>query len=59
MLFDEGALNDKVKSLKDVEREAIVQTINSCLGDNNYAASILGITIAELKDKLKEYRLGG
>lgn len=56
MLFDE-ANTGNLKSLKDIEREAIMQTVNSCLGDNNYAACLLGITIEDLKEKLKEYRL--
>ena len=43
------------KSLYDAEHEIISNTMKHCLGDSNAAASILGISIARLKEKLDVY----
>ncbi len=43
------------KSIQDVEKELILQTLHHCTGRKNNAAEILGISIRTLQNKLKEY----
>ncbi|PIZ32794.1 MAG: sigma-54-dependent Fis family transcriptional regulator [Alphaproteobacteria bacterium CG_4_10_14_0_8_um_filter_37_21] len=43
------------KSIQDVEKELILQTLDHCTGRKNNAAEILGISIRTLQNKLKEY----
>lgn len=43
------------RSLSDVERELILNTLTHCLGNRTHAANILGISIRTLRNKLKEY----
>lgn len=43
------------KSLDDVERELISNTMKHCLGDSGAAATILGISIARLQERLDTY----
>jgi DNA-binding NtrC family response regulator len=43
------------RTVADVERELIVNTLNQCLGNRTHAANILGISIRTLRNKLKEY----
>lgn len=43
------------RSLDDVERELISNTMKHCLGDSGAAATILGISIARLQEKLDVY----
>ncbi len=50
------ARGEKPRSLAEIEHEHILNTIKYCLGDNNYAASILGITVQNLREKLEKFR---
>lgn len=43
------------KTVADVERDLILETLNHCLGNRTHAANILGISIRTLRNKLKEY----
>jgi len=39
----------------DVERDLIIDTLGHCLGNRTHAATILGISIRTLRNKLKQY----
>ena len=43
------------RKVSDVERELILNTLDHCLGNRTHAATILGISIRTLRNKLKEY----
>ncbi|HVY12526.1 MAG TPA: sigma-54 dependent transcriptional regulator, partial [Alphaproteobacteria bacterium] len=43
------------KTVADVERDLIIETLQHCLGNRTHAANILGISIRTLRNKLKEY----
>jgi DNA-binding NtrC family response regulator len=43
------------KTVADVERDLILETLSHCLGNRTHAANILGISIRTLRNKLKEY----
>lgn len=43
------------KTVAEVERELILDTLNHCLGNRTHAATILGISIRTLRNKLKLY----
>ncbi len=47
------------RTVADVERELILNTLDHCLGNRTHAANILGISIRTLRNKLKEYGDGG
>ena len=48
--------NDLVgRTVEDVEKELILDTLNHCLGNRTQAANVLGISIRTLRNKLKEY----
>ena len=47
------------RTVSDVERELILNTLDHCLGNRTHAANILGISIRTLRNKLKEYGEGG
>ncbi|MAR55935.1 MAG: sigma-54-dependent Fis family transcriptional regulator [Rickettsiales bacterium] len=47
------------RSLADVEKELILDTLDHCLGNRTHAANILGISIRTLRNKLKQYNEGG
>lgn len=48
--------NDLVgRTVEDVERELILDTLNHCLGNRTQAAQVLGISIRTLRNKLKIY----
>ena len=56
----EAIARERVKSLvgrtvADVERDLILDTLNHCLGNRTHAANILGISIRTLRNKLKQY----
>ena len=46
------------RSLADMEREMILNTLDHCLGNRTHAAKILGISIRTLRNKLKDYGQG-
>jgi DNA-binding NtrC family response regulator len=43
------------RTVADVERELILDTLDHCLGNRTHAAKILGISIRTLRNKLNEY----
>jgi DNA-binding NtrC family response regulator len=43
------------RTVEDVERELIIDTLSHCLGNRTHAANILGISIRTLRNKLKIY----
>jgi DNA-binding NtrC family response regulator len=43
------------RTVADVERELILDTLGHCLGNRTHAARILGISIRTLRNKLNEY----
>ncbi len=48
--------NDLVgRTVEDVEKELIIDTLNHCLGNRTQAANVLGISIRTLRNKLKQY----
>ena len=47
------------RTVADVERDLILDTLQHCLGNRTHAANILGISIRTLRNKLKQYRLEG
>ena len=47
------------RTLADVERHLILDTLAFCLGNRTHAARILGISIRTLRNKLNEYMEAG
>jgi two-component system, response regulator FlrC len=47
------------RTMADVEREHIIDTVKYCLGNRTHAANILGISIRTLRNKLNEYTHDG
>jgi DNA-binding NtrC family response regulator len=43
------------KTVAEVERDLIIETLDHCLGNRTHAANILGISIRTLRNKLKQY----
>jgi DNA-binding NtrC family response regulator len=43
------------RTVEDVEKELIIDTLNHCLGNRTQAAQVLGISIRTLRNKLKQY----
>ena len=43
------------RTVADVERELILETLKHCHGNRTHAANILGISIRTLRNKLNEY----
>ena len=43
------------KTVAEVEQDLILQTLDHCFGNRTHAATILGISIRTLRNKLKEY----
>ncbi|HAH09597.1 MAG TPA: sigma-54-dependent Fis family transcriptional regulator [Alphaproteobacteria bacterium] len=43
------------RTVADVERDLIIDTLGHCLGNRTHAATILGISIRTLRNKLKQY----
>lgn len=44
------------RTIADVERDMIVNTLDHCLGNRTHAANILGISIRTLRNKLAQYK---
>lgn len=44
------------RTVADVERELIIDTLSHCYGNRTHAATILGISIRTLRNKLRQYR---
>lgn len=52
-----GAVESLIgRSIADVERDMIVNTLDHCLGNRTHAANILGISIRTLRNKLNQYK---
>jgi DNA-binding NtrC family response regulator len=47
------------RRMDDVERDHILQTLNHTLGNRTHAATMLGISIRALRNKLKDYAQAG
>ncbi|HEY8565850.1 MAG TPA: sigma-54 dependent transcriptional regulator [Beijerinckiaceae bacterium] len=47
------------RTVADVERDLILDTLDHCLGNRTHAAKILGISIRTLRNKLNEYTAEG
>jgi DNA-binding NtrC family response regulator len=47
------------RSVEDVERDLILNTLTHCLGNRTRAAELLGISIRALRNKLQDYRAMG
>jgi two-component system response regulator FlrC len=47
------------RTVADVERDLILDTLDHCLGNRTHAARILGISIRTLRNKLSEYVSSG
>jgi two-component system response regulator FlrC len=59
-LKNPGAVTNLVgRTLSDVERDMIIDTLGHCLGNRTHAATILGISIRTLRNKLTQYREEG
>lgn len=52
-----GAVESLIgRSIADVERDMIINTLEHCLGNRTHAANILGISIRTLRNKLNQYK---
>ncbi len=51
----EEAINLVGKTVAEVEKDLILDTLDHCLGNRTHAANILGISIRTLRNKLKLY----
>ena len=47
------------RTIADVERHLILDTLAHCFGNRTHAAKILGISIRTLRNKLKQYNEEG
>ncbi|MEA2977807.1 MAG: two-component system, response regulator FlrC [Alphaproteobacteria bacterium] len=47
------------RTVAEVERDLILETVKHCLGNRTHAANILGISIRTLRNKLNEYVADG
>ena len=52
---DDGAKGMVGRTVSEVERDLIIDTLHHCLGNRTHAANILGISIRTLRNKLKQY----
>lgn len=54
-----GVENMIGRTIADVERDMILNTLDHCLGNRTHAANILGISIRTLRNKLNQYKDAG
>jgi DNA-binding NtrC family response regulator len=47
------------RTVADVERDLILETLKHCLGNRTHAANMLGISIRTLRNKLSAYAADG
>ena len=47
------------RTVADVERDLIIDTLGHYLGNRTHAANILGISIRTLRNKLRQYSADG
>ncbi len=57
MRMPKNAVIEPLRTLKDLEKEAIEKALNRVSGNRRKAADILGISARTLYRKLKEYDL--
>ena len=55
----QGVANLVGRTIADVERDMIINTLDHCLGNRTHAANVLGISIRTLRNKLSQYRDDG
>jgi DNA-binding NtrC family response regulator len=56
-LQNPGAVETLIgRTIADVERDMILNTLGHCLGNRTHAANILGISIRTLRNKLNQYK---
>lgn len=54
---NQGAVENMIgRTVADVERDLILNTLDHCLGNRTHAANILGISIRTLRNKLNLYK---
>jgi DNA-binding NtrC family response regulator len=53
--LEEDLANLVGRTVADVERDLIINTLDHCLGNRTHAANILGISIRTLRNKLHQY----
>lgn len=54
---NQGAVENLIgRTIADVERDMILNTLDHCLGNRTHAANILGISIRTLRNKLNQYK---
>ena len=59
-LENQGAVENLIgRTIADVERDMILNTLDHCLGNRTHAAKILGISIRTLRNKLNQYKDSG
>ena len=56
--FDESLLIKSGRTVHDVEKALIIETLKDCSQNRTQASKLLGISIRTLRNKLAEYRLG-
>lgn len=56
---DEGGNALVGRTVAEVERDLILDTLNHCIGNRTHAANILGISIRTLRNKLNQYQAEG
>jgi len=59
MAADQVTRNLIGRTVAEVERDLILETLKHCLGNRTHAANILGISIRTLRNKLNEYAADG
>ena len=59
MAAESASRNLVGSTVAEVERELILETLGHCLGNRTKAATILGISIRTLRNKLKQYAKDG
>jgi two-component system, response regulator FlrC len=47
------------RTVAEVERDLILETLRHCLGNRTRAATVLGISIRTLRNKLNDYAAAG
>ncbi len=59
-LQNPGAVESLIgRTIAEVERDMIINTLNHCLGNRTHASKILGISIRTLRNKLNQYKAQG
>jgi len=53
---EKGRLSNKASSVKEMEKELILKTLDELGGNRTHAAKALGISIRTLRNKLNEYK---